>query len=204
MRRSRGAVIGFKRFKTAQKISACIPSPPLRDVSLSLVGVSRPICWHICPKCALCHAEWYWDCRGSNRSDHWARHVPWHSLCPASCRASEVCCPRSFVGRPITHHSSHKVWSGVPSATIRKFDVSATTPWMYLTPCQESFPLTDMSEDCLTINVIRPAGLNSTANLPVLVWIYGGSLITGGSSIYNPAVLVGQSTLMVCLRHANP
>ena len=55
-----------------------------------------------------------------------------------------------------------------------------------------------MSEDCLTINVIRPAGLNSTAKLPVLVWIYGGSFIEGGSSVFNPVVLVGQSKLMVC------
>jgi len=54
-----------------------------------------------------------------------------------------------------------------------------------------------MSEDCLTINVVRPAGLNSTAKLPVLVWIYGGTFLTGGSPIYPPAPLVGQSMRMV-------
>jgi len=54
-----------------------------------------------------------------------------------------------------------------------------------------------MSEDCLTINVVRPAGLNSTAKLPVLVWIYGGSFLEGGSPIFNPVVLVGQSMRMV-------
>ncbi len=32
----------------------------------------------------------------------------------------------------------------------------------------------ESSEDCLTINVLRPAGLPANANLPVLAWIYGG------------------------------
>lgn len=40
-----------------------------------------------------------------------------------------------------------------------------------------------MSEDCLNLNVVRPAG-NHTELLPVLVWIYGGGLYTG--SIADP------------------
>lgn len=36
----------------------------------------------------------------------------------------------------------------------------------------------NMSEDCLTLNVIRPA-VESEAPLPVLVWIYGGGLGVG-------------------------
>lgn len=31
-----------------------------------------------------------------------------------------------------------------------------------------------ISEDCLSINVIRPKGTKAGANLPVLFWIYGG------------------------------
>lgn len=30
-----------------------------------------------------------------------------------------------------------------------------------------------VSEDCLTLNIIRPAGTAACSNLPVLVWIYG-------------------------------
>ncbi|KAI8665975.1 Carboxylic ester hydrolase [Fusarium keratoplasticum] len=30
------------------------------------------------------------------------------------------------------------------------------------------------SEDCLTLNIVRPAGTNSDAKLPVLLWIHGG------------------------------
>lgn len=36
----------------------------------------------------------------------------------------------------------------------------------------------NMSEDCLTLNVVRPAG-KPKKPLPVLVWIFGGGLYTG-------------------------
>lgn len=34
---------------------------------------------------------------------------------------------------------------------------------------------TNQSEDCLTVSVIRPAGVAAGANLPVLYWIFGGA-----------------------------
>lgn len=37
------------------------------------------------------------------------------------------------------------------------------------------------SEDCLTLNVWAPAGASSS-KLPVMVWIYGGGFVDGGSS----------------------
>lgn len=37
-----------------------------------------------------------------------------------------------------------------------------------------------VSEDCLTLNVIRSTGAGS--NLPVVVWIHGGGLVMGGSA----------------------
>lgn len=104
--------------------------------------------------------------------------------------------------------------AGYGPACLQPPSVSASTPtsWVvsHLTrfialPNKTSFPLTRMSEDCLTINVVRPAGLNHTAKLPVMVWIYGGSFVEGGSSIYGPQVLVGQSMRMVrdyCPRRA--
>lgn len=61
------------------------------------------------------------------------------------------------------------------------------------------FALSDMSEDCLTVNVIRPPGLNATSKLPVLVWIYGGSFLNGGNPYPNtePAIMVGRSMQLV-------
>jgi carboxylesterase type B len=50
-----------------------------------------------------------------------------------------------------------------------------------------------VSEDCLTLNVIRPTGAGS--NLPVAVWIHGGAYIMGGSRDprYNLSYIVQQS-----------
>lgn len=43
------------------------------------------------------------------------------------------------------------------------------------------------SEDCLYLNVWKPAGMNES--LPVLFFIYGGAFITGEASQYNCSVL---------------
>ncbi|TNY22623.1 alpha/beta-hydrolase [Rhodotorula diobovata] len=39
----------------------------------------------------------------------------------------------------------------------------------------------EMSEDCLTLNVVRPAGTSADDKLPVGVWVHGGSFQMGGS-----------------------
>ncbi|KAK0389867.1 hypothetical protein NLU13_3440 [Sarocladium strictum] len=51
------------------------------------------------------------------------------------------------------------------------------------------------SEDCLYINVIRPAGIPKDAKLPVAAWIYGGGLTNGGSADrrYNMSFFVENS-----------
>ncbi|KAH6673958.1 lipase [Plectosphaerella plurivora] len=38
-----------------------------------------------------------------------------------------------------------------------------------------------VNEDCLTLNVVRPRGVKSGDDLPVGVWVHGGSYVTGGS-----------------------
>jgi carboxylesterase type B len=55
-----------------------------------------------------------------------------------------------------------------------------------------------VSEDCLYLNIVRPAGLTNTAGLPVAVWIHGGNYIGGGSSYkrYNMSFIVDESTRM--------
>ena len=55
-----------------------------------------------------------------------------------------------------------------------------------------------ISEDCLTLNVIRPAETDTSkkmANLPVAVWIHGGFFAEGGNSDprYNLSFIVQQS-----------
>ncbi|KAI3327192.1 alpha/beta-hydrolase [Xylariaceae sp. AK1471] len=40
----------------------------------------------------------------------------------------------------------------------------------------------NLSEDCLTLNVVRPHNVSKSDKLPVLVWIYGGGLFAGSSA----------------------
>ncbi|KAJ7512340.1 alpha/beta-hydrolase [Mycena galericulata] len=51
------------------------------------------------------------------------------------------------------------------------------------------------SEDCLTLNVIRPDGVSEYSPVSVVVWIHGGGLFTGGSADfrYNGTWLVQAS-----------
>jgi para-nitrobenzyl esterase len=56
------------------------------------------------------------------------------------------------------------------------------------------------NEDCLTLNVFRPIqkkNQNKKHLLPVMVWIHGGGLVTGGSFIYDPTPLVLRGGLIV-------
>jgi carboxylesterase type B len=54
------------------------------------------------------------------------------------------------------------------------------------------------SEDCLYLNIIRPAGLKDTSGLPVAAWIHGGGLFMGGAANprYNLSFIVNQSVAL--------
>jgi para-nitrobenzyl esterase len=64
------------------------------------------------------------------------------------------------------------------------------------------------SEDCLFLNVYTPASQlrANRANfrgrdLPVMVWIHGGSLIRGGSNSYDPTRLVQNGMIVVTINY---
>lgn len=48
-------------------------------------------------------------------------------------------------------------------------------------------------EDCLTLNVQRPAGTTRDSKLPVMLWIYGGGFEFGATYTYDGAPLVANS-----------
>lgn len=52
-----------------------------------------------------------------------------------------------------------------------------------------------VGENCLSINIIRPAGTDSESDLPIVTWIHGGSYQTGTSSLpdYNLTYIVQRS-----------
>ena len=59
-----------------------------------------------------------------------------------------------------------------------------------------------IGEDCLYLDVYTPAGVNATADLPVFVWIYGGSFTAGSAQTYDARVLLaaGGQTVSVLLQ----
>ncbi|KAJ8606319.1 hypothetical protein MRB53_041070 [Persea americana] len=56
--------------------------------------------------------------------------------------------------------------------------------------------ITNAGEDCLTVNVQRPTGVNSTAKLPVLFWIFGGAFEGGSTSQYDGSSIVRRSVAL--------
>jgi carboxylesterase type B len=53
----------------------------------------------------------------------------------------------------------------------------------------------NVTEDCLTISVMRPQGTVRNANLPVLFWIYGGGFEIGSPQPYNASVLIPRAVI---------
>ncbi len=87
-------------------------------------------------------------------------------------------------------------WGGVLDASAFGPDPiqSVDGPFTGLIPGADA---TSVSEDCLTLNVWMPVG--EVADLPVLVWIYGGAFLTGGGSfpLYNGARLAAEQQVVV-------
>ncbi|MCF6508970.1 carboxylesterase family protein [Blastococcus sp. MG754426] len=75
----------------------------------------------------------------------------------------------------------------------------ATTPG---SPCPQepsaSNPVTSLAEDCLYLNVTTPSGLDTQRrDLPVMVWIHGGSWQTGSGDRYDASKLALEGDVVV-------
>jgi len=95
-----------------------------------------------------------------------------------------------------------------PQAAPKWSDVKDTTA--YRNDCQQvpfpsdAAPLgTPPAEDCLYLNVWKPAAAAANAKLPVLVWIYGGGFVNGGSSppTYAGADVASQGVVFVSFNY---
>jgi len=82
-------------------------------------------------------------------------------------------------------------WHGVRAATA--FGPHCPQP-------ASAFGKASTSENCLYLNVFAPAH-SGGRHLPVMVWLYGGSLLVGESADYNPAALVSHGVIVVTLNY---
>lgn len=53
--------------------------------------------------------------------------------------------------------------------------------------------VSNAGEDCLTVNVQRPSTANSTSQLPVVFWMFGGGFEFGSTSTYDASELISTS-----------
>ncbi|KAH9999289.1 Alpha/Beta hydrolase protein [Russula vinacea] len=93
-----------------------------------------------------------------------------------------------FAEPPVANHRLSPPRHKYSLSPLRSFDASS-----YGLPCLQPYSKADMSEDCLTLNVFRPSGIDINSSLPIMVWIYGGGFYSGASSLYDGAPLVEQS-----------
>ncbi|RMJ08232.1 hypothetical protein CDV36_012144 [Fusarium kuroshium] len=86
-------------------------------------------------------------------------------------------------------------WSGIKTAT--EYGPSCVGNSLGLAGFSQN-TTSVMSEDCLHINIVRPAGISRHSKLPVLVWIYGGAWMDGSANEprYNGSFLVQSSVQM--------
>ncbi|KAL4766110.1 Alpha/Beta hydrolase protein [Aspergillus foveolatus] len=102
------------------------------------------------------------------------------------------------------HLPSHKqdVFLGLPytqpSVGSLRFQgpQSLNTSWAYSDVCMQyvADPGYLMSEDCLSLNIIRPSNIPGSKKLPVAVWIHGGGLYSGSSRQINLTNFVSEGT----------
>ncbi|HEY6927278.1 MAG TPA: carboxylesterase family protein [Steroidobacteraceae bacterium] len=89
------------------------------------------------------------------------------------------------------------VWEGVREA--REFGHACLQPPSQPTSVYYA-GIASMSEDCLTLNVWAPAGARQ---LPVMVWIHGGSLVGGSGSepMYDGVKIAQQGIVFVSINY---
>ena len=128
---------------------------------------------------------------------------------------------RACVGRSVTRQDRSRYRRGVASGDIISFKgIPYAAPpvgnlrWRAPQPvrhwdgvleaafghsCMQTDDL-PKSEDCLTLNMWRPAAVSATP-LPVMVWIYGGALAHGNTPQYPADALAAQGVIVVSMNY---
>ncbi|KAI4731503.1 alpha/beta-hydrolase [Aureobasidium sp. EXF-10728] len=100
-----------------------------------------------------------------------------------------------------SYPSGTLVATGIPKACPQFFSQVDTTNIpsdvlgeLLMSPLVQA--ATDTGEDCLTLNVQRPAGTTSSSKLPVVFWIFGGGFEVGSTQQYDGTPLVAESATL--------
>ncbi len=100
--------------------------------------------------------------------------------------------------QPLSHGTGQVDGTGIPMSCPQFFFSvdKATFPFNLVgdllnTPLFQTITLT--GEDCLTVNVQRPAGTQPGDKLPVLFWIFGGGFELGSTATYDATSLVKEA-----------
>lgn len=111
-----------------------------------------------------------------------------------------------FLGIPYAEDTSGKnrFRRPVPKSpfkqTFNAFTVSP--PCMQLPTLASNF--TDMTEDCLMLNIFVPRDFNTnnTDKLPVMTWVHGGAFVSGSAKGYNgDALIVTGDVILVTINY---
>nr|XP_051686083.1 cocaine esterase isoform X6 [Oryctolagus cuniculus] len=93
-----------------------------------------------------------------------------------------------------------EAWSGVRDRTSHPAmclqDIAAMNT-QALKLVNLTLPSIPVSEDCLYLNIYSPARAREGSDLPVMVWIHGGSLVIGLASMYDGSALVAFEDVVV-------
>ncbi|KAL4900479.1 hypothetical protein BDW74DRAFT_188301 [Aspergillus multicolor] len=104
-----------------------------------------------------------------------------------------------FLGIPYAQPPVGRLRFAAPQPLSESFDEPRNATeygWMCIGYGDDTEALgSPVDEDCLTLNVVRPAGVQAGDDLPVGVWVHGGSYVNGGSRDprYNLSYVVEQS-----------
>ncbi|MGA8845331.1 MAG: carboxylesterase family protein, partial [Nocardioides sp.] len=88
-------------------------------------------------------------------------------------------------------------WTEVREADA--FGAACLQPGRYAYGAQRIQARPSSSEDCLYLNVTRPAAPadNEEQRLPVIVWLHGGGMFAGSGSLVDPAALAQRGAVVV-------
>lgn len=104
----------------------------------------------------------------------------------------------AFLGVPYAQNAGGLNRYRIPQALNESWS-DVRTAKNYSHACPDPYNVTDavygMSENCLSINIVRPAGTNASDKLPIMFWIHGGSYQVGTTGLpnYNLSYIVQRS-----------